>query len=284
MQLSTTNPAALKTHSIHESRSPHRTLAVLQADPAPYCSAIVSQPSAVDWMHLATTLPLRCPTLKASRLQQLPKLFGRFSGLIRSAHVLGSGHLNRRKTPFTVELHGNESDDGVPFWLKIGLPGHHRPTDRVRDSDIGSQTPHVLDLPNEAAALKKCVKELPVRRGDFLTPPGSASRRTRPVRRPRRTQQQRPRRCPYSSRPSFAAKGHGWQSHRQGSIIKAGNTHTSRALVEGAWAYRFTAQTSRHLQLRLAKPPPAIQDISWKAQMQLCQRCRRLMARGKNPN
>jgi transposase len=71
---------------------------------------------------------------------------------------------------------------------------------------------------------------------------------------------------------------------RQGSITKAGNTHARRALVEGAWAYRYPAKVSRHLQLRLEKQPKAIQDISWKAQVRLCKRYRKLLARGKHAN
>jgi transposase len=74
------------------------------------------------------------------------------------------------------------------------------------------------------------------------------------------------------------------ERRRQGSITKAGNTHARRALVEGAWAYRYPAKVSRHLQLRLETQPKAIQDISWKAQVRLCKRYRRLMARGKHAN
>jgi transposase len=44
----------------------------------------------------------------------------------------------------------------------------------------------------------------------------------------------------------------GEQRH-QGSITQAGNTHARRVLVEGAWAYRYPAKVSRHLQLRLEK-------------------------------
>ena len=69
---------------------------------------------------------------------------------------------------------------------------------------------------------------------------------------------------------------------QQGSITKTGNTHARRALVEGAWAYRYPATVSRHLQLRLEKLPAAIQAISWKAQVRLCTRYRHLMAKGKN--
>jgi transposase len=74
------------------------------------------------------------------------------------------------------------------------------------------------------------------------------------------------------------------ERRRQGSITKAGNTHARRALVEGAWAYRYPAKVSRHLQLRLEKLPKPIQDISWTAQVRLCKRFRRLMARGKHAN
>jgi transposase len=45
------------------------------------------------------------------------------------------------------------------------------------------------------------------------------------------------------------------ERRRQGSITKAGNTHARRALVEGAWAYRYPAKVSRHLQLRLKSNP-----------------------------
>ena len=81
--------------------------------------------------------------------------------------------------------------------------------------------------------------------------------------------------------PSEYASG---ERRRQGGITKTGHTHARRALVEGAWAYRSPAQGSRHLQLRLAKLPKPIQDVSWKAQVRLCKRSRQLCARGKNPN
>jgi transposase len=74
------------------------------------------------------------------------------------------------------------------------------------------------------------------------------------------------------------------ERRRQGAITKTGNSHARRALIEGAWAYRYPAKVSRHLQLRLEKGPKVIQDISWKAQVRLCKRYRRLVARGKNVN
>jgi transposase len=69
---------------------------------------------------------------------------------------------------------------------------------------------------------------------------------------------------------------------QQGAITKAGHTHARKALVEGAWAYRDPAQVRRHLQRRREKQPKIIQDLSWKAQVRLCQRYRRLVARGKH--
>jgi len=70
----------------------------------------------------------------------------------------------------------------------------------------------------------------------------------------------------------------------QGGITKAGNSHARRALVEGAWAYRYPAKVSRHLQLRLEKLPAEVQAIGWKAQVRLCKRYRQLTARGKHVN
>ena len=74
------------------------------------------------------------------------------------------------------------------------------------------------------------------------------------------------------------------ERRRQGGITKTGNSHARRALVEGAWAYRYPAKVSRHLQLRLEKLPKPIQDVSWKAHVRLCKRYRQLSTRGKNPN
>jgi transposase len=74
------------------------------------------------------------------------------------------------------------------------------------------------------------------------------------------------------------------ERRHQSGITKAGNSHARRVLIEGAWAYRYPAKVSRHLQLRLEQLPKSIQDISWKAQVRLCKRDRLLTARGKNAN
>jgi transposase len=74
------------------------------------------------------------------------------------------------------------------------------------------------------------------------------------------------------------------ERRRQGAMTTAGTPHARRALIEGAWAYRYPAKVSRPLQLRLEKHPKVIQDIRWKAQVRLCQRYRRRIARGKQAN
>jgi transposase len=81
--------------------------------------------------------------------------------------------------------------------------------------------------------------------------------------------------------PSAYSSG---ERRRQGTITKAGNTFARRALIEGAWSYRYPAKVSRHLQWRLEELPKTIQDISWKAQVRLCTRFRQLTARGKHAN
>jgi transposase len=45
------------------------------------------------------------------------------------------------------------------------------------------------------------------------------------------------------------------ERRRQGGITKAGNAHARRALVEGAWAYRYPAKVSRHNSARRTFPP-----------------------------
>jgi transposase len=71
---------------------------------------------------------------------------------------------------------------------------------------------------------------------------------------------------------------------RLGGITKTGNGHARRALVESAWSYRWPAKVSRIIRKRQEALPVAIQDISWKAQVRLCKKYRRLVARGKSPN
>ena len=71
---------------------------------------------------------------------------------------------------------------------------------------------------------------------------------------------------------------------RQGSITKAGNGPARRMLVEAAWCYRHPARVARQLQQRQESLPPTIRAISWRAQLRLCSRYRKLAARGKPIN
>lgn len=68
---------------------------------------------------------------------------------------------------------------------------------------------------------------------------------------------------------------------RRGNITKAGNSRARRVLIEGAWTHRFPARMSRLLQERQVGLAKAVSDIAWKAQVRLCGRYRKLMARGK---
>jgi len=71
------------------------------------------------------------------------------------------------------------------------------------------------------------------------------------------------------------------QSTRRGGITKTGNGHARRALIQGAWTYRHPARVGRQLRDRRERLPKAISEIGWNAQLRLCQRYRRMRARGK---
>jgi transposase len=73
-------------------------------------------------------------------------------------------------------------------------------------------------------------------------------------------------------------------TRRQGGITKPGNGRARRALIDAAWAYRHPAKVSLHIQQRIDRLPKPLQDLGWKAQVRLCTRFRRLVARGKHPN
>jgi len=81
--------------------------------------------------------------------------------------------------------------------------------------------------------------------------------------------------------PSLYASG---QRSLSGSITKTGNSHARRVLVEAAWAYRHPARRTTVLRRRLEGQPEEVQRISWRAQVRLCGRYRRLRARGKQHN
>ncbi len=78
--------------------------------------------------------------------------------------------------------------------------------------------------------------------------------------------------------PSESSSG-AWRHH--GGITRAGNSRARRALGDKAWASRYPAKVSRHLQLRLETLPTEVQPIGWKAPVRLCRRYRQLTAHGK---
>lgn len=71
---------------------------------------------------------------------------------------------------------------------------------------------------------------------------------------------------------------------KRGGITKTGNGHVRRALIEASHAYSHPARESRILLTRLEGLPQEVRDVAWKAQIRLCGRFRRLIARGKSKN
>jgi len=71
---------------------------------------------------------------------------------------------------------------------------------------------------------------------------------------------------------------------KKGGITKTGNTHARRALIESAQAYRLPARKSITIRKRQEGLPEDILDIAWNAQLRLCHRYRRMMAKGKKHN
>lgn len=70
-------------------------------------------------------------------------------------------------------------------------------------------------------------------------------------------------------------------TRRQGGITKTGNIRARRALIEAAWTYRHPAGIGDAHQRRQTDLPQEIRNVAWKAQIRLCARYRRLMAKGK---
>jgi len=78
--------------------------------------------------------------------------------------------------------------------------------------------------------------------------------------------------------PSESSSG---ARRHHGGITRAGNSRARRALGDKAWASRYPAKVSRHLQLRLETLPTEVQPIGWRAPVRLCRRYRQLTAHGK---
>jgi transposase len=77
----------------------------------------------------------------------------------------------------------------------------------------------------------------------------------------------------------FSTGGPG--KHQRGAITKAGNAHLRRLLGEAAWCYRYRPAVRYPLKKRQEPLSPQVIDIAWKAQLRLCHRYRRMVARGK---
>jgi transposase len=73
------------------------------------------------------------------------------------------------------------------------------------------------------------------------------------------------------------------KKRRLGSITKSGNSHARRALVESAWAYSRAPRVTRALKERQKGLSKEVVEISWRAQVRLCSRYKRLTSeRGKS--
>lgn len=68
---------------------------------------------------------------------------------------------------------------------------------------------------------------------------------------------------------------------KKGGITKTGNKHARKALIEAAWAYRMQPRVSRALLKRQEGLSDSTCRIAWKAQLRLCTKFKRLMAKGK---
>jgi transposase len=97
------------------------------------------------------------------------------------------------------------------------------------------------------------------------------------------TRCENPRQLMHSLGCTPAADSSG-ERRRQGGLTKTGNSHARRALLAGAWASRYPAKVSRHLQLRLEQVPKPMQALRGQAQVRLDKRYRQRLARGKNAN
>ncbi len=71
------------------------------------------------------------------------------------------------------------------------------------------------------------------------------------------------------------------QSRHVTGITKAGSVIARRLIVEAAWAYRMPAKIGQAMRQRQEAIPTEIIDIAWKAQVRLCARYRRMLARRK---
>ncbi len=71
------------------------------------------------------------------------------------------------------------------------------------------------------------------------------------------------------------------ETRRLTGITKAGSGVARRLIVEAAWAYRMPAKIGQAMYQRQEELSTEVSDIAWKAQVRLCARYRRMLARRK---
>lgn len=70
-------------------------------------------------------------------------------------------------------------------------------------------------------------------------------------------------------------------SIRRGGITKTGNREVRRILDQCAWCYRFPARVTNWQLKSYSEAEKKVRDVAWRAQVRLCARYRKLIARGK---
>jgi hypothetical protein len=68
---------------------------------------------------------------------------------------------------------------------------------------------------------------------------------------------------------------------RPGPITKAGSAHLRRVLIEAAWTFNLRTRKTKTILKRQQGFNDRICEISWKAQLRLCNKYRCLFAQGK---
>jgi transposase len=71
------------------------------------------------------------------------------------------------------------------------------------------------------------------------------------------------------------------ETRRPTSITKAGSIVARKLIIEAAWAYRMPAKVGQAMQRRQMGVTAEVRAIAWKAQVRLCARYRRMLARRK---
>ena len=70
-------------------------------------------------------------------------------------------------------------------------------------------------------------------------------------------------------------------SIRRSGITRTGNTEVRRVLDQCAWCYRFPARVTKWKERVYSDAEKQVRDVAWRAQVRLCTRYRKLIARGK---